>query len=190
MENYQGDLADIIRAGGGPISGTLPGTTTSSTTTDSWQFQSDPMNYQEDFGLPFPSLRDDPLLLNELDMSFFTSSNSLENDTGGYFGNYVGHKIDNNIDHHQEEIIKRPCNNNIFSRMLQISPSNAKLPIPPLDSPIMAASSPRVLKVPPPSLILPNDHVISGNSSKASSCLIENTGVQISSPRNSGIKRR
>lgn len=194
MDNYQGDLADIIRAGSGPISGTLGSTTTSSsgdlqpTVENSWQFNqsSDPMIYHsDDFGHPFYSLRD-PLLLEELDSSFFTSSNSVDQDSSGFCGGssniFAGDHNNKNIEDQQEDQIKRAaaCNNNnnhnIFSRILQISPNNnVKLPIPPCESPV---TEPRVVLKPPPS----NSTLICN--------VIENTGLQISSPRNTGIKRR
>ncbi|KAI7999346.1 putative WRKY transcription factor 14 [Camellia lanceoleosa] len=62
--------------------------------------------------------------------------------------------------------------------MLQISP-NSKLPVSPCESPVVAVASPRGIKA---SAFVPND-LISANTSK--SCLVESTGVQISSPRNS-----
>ncbi|WJZ97031.1 hypothetical protein VitviT2T_015665 [Vitis vinifera] len=184
MENYQGDLADIVRASG---SG---GARTSDEPVADWQFPSEPMIFSpvvdeplDDFGDPFSNMRDP--LLHELGIAgsgFFGSSNSSEltqtsgedtssNLVGG--GGMFGQKI-------LDEDMKRPCN--IFSRMLQISP-NARMPISPCESQIVAAS-PTGIKT---SALAPND-MISGNSSKG--CLMDSTALQISSPRNPGIKRR
>ncbi|XP_052200753.1 probable WRKY transcription factor 14 [Diospyros lotus] len=186
MDNYQGDLADIVRASGGAIAGAGAGEVPAS----NWQFLGDSsMNYPvDDFGDPFSSMRDP--LLDELEIhssGFFNcSSSSAEimrtsaEDTAalgggaGGGGVLVAQKI-------LEEEMKRPCN--IFSRMLQISP-NAKLSVSPGDSPVVAAS-PRAIKASPLAPI----EVISAGTSK--NCLVENsTAVQISSPRNTGIKRR
>lgn len=199
MENYHGDLTDIIRAGGGSTSGNLGSSTTTTTTsggamTDSWQFQTDPMSF-DDFGHPFSSLRDPLLLSDPVDMSggsssFFSNSNSLEDDTAGFCGASAaaGNSFINNLDHQHQEM-KKPSN--YYSRMLQISPNNnSNLSCD--DSPVMVANSPRLL-IPSSTLISSNDHhMISLNSSKAATnCLVENsTGLQISSPRNTGIKRR
>ncbi|WOG89585.1 hypothetical protein DCAR_0208823 [Daucus carota subsp. sativus] len=191
MDNYHGDLTDIIRAGGGSTSGNL-GTTTTTTSggtamTDSWQFQTDPMSF-DDFGHPFSSLRDPLLLADPVDMSggsssFFSNSNSLDqDDTAGFCGNsFIGSNLD-----HQHQEMKKPSS--YYSRMLQISPNNSNLSRD--DSPVMVAS-PRLL-IPSSTLISSsNDHMISLNSSKAANnCLVDNTGLQISSPRNTGIKRR
>lgn len=196
MENYHGDLADIIRAGGGSTSGNLGSTTTTTSggaMTDSWQFQTDPMSF-DDFGHPFSSLRDPLLLSDPVDMSggsssFFSNSNSLEDDSAGFCGASAaaGNSFMSNLDHQHQEM-KKP--NNYYSRMLQISPNNSNLSCD--DSPVMVANSPRLL-IPSSTLISSsNDHrMISLNSSKAATnCLVENTGLQISSPRNTGIKRR
>uniref|UniRef100_A0A5B7B2G2 Putative WRKY transcription factor 14 n=1 Tax=Davidia involucrata TaxID=16924 RepID=A0A5B7B2G2_DAVIN len=195
MENYQGDLTDIVRASGGAIGGggTSGGVPVPVVVGDSWQF---PMNYPcgfedptDDFGDPFSNMRDP--LLHELGMpaslGFFNSSNnstdmikvSVDDDTaGGFSGGGGGSVFAPKII--LDEEMKRPCN--IFSRMLQISPAaavaSAKLPVsPPCDSP-------RGIKN---HALVAND-MISPNTSKA--CLVENSEVQISSPRNTGIKRR
>ena len=191
MENYQGDLADIVRAssgGGGARTSDEPGT--------DWKFPGEPMNFLpavdeplDDFGDPFSNMRDP--LLHELGIAgsgFFGGSNSSEltqtsgDDIsrslvgGGGGGGMFGQKI-------LEEDMKRPCN--IFSRMLQISP-NGRMPISPCESQVLAASPP------PPGIktfgLAPSDMTIGGNTSKV--CLMDNTALQISSPRNPGIKRR
>ncbi|CAL0300995.1 unnamed protein product [Lupinus luteus] len=89
-----------------------------------------------------------------------------------------GHKI-----HEDDSIMRssRPSSKNIFSNMIQISPNAAKLPLSPYDS-----TSPRVIK---PSAMVPGNMINATNTSK--DCLVDNTGaVQISSPRNPGLKRR
>ncbi|CAK9136385.1 unnamed protein product [Ilex paraguariensis] len=193
MESHQGDLADIVRAIGGPISGGIGNTSGELPAVNDWQFPSDPMNYpsgievlSDEFGDPFYSMRDP--LRHELYMpssGFFNSSNSISStnimkatsveDTGGFGGGgaIIAQKT-------PDQEMKRPCN--IFSRMLQISP-NVKFPLSPRDSPV-AVASPREVK--PPSLV--SNDMTSPSSSKGS--LLENSGVQISTPRNTGIKRR
>ncbi|XWS17975.1 hypothetical protein CRYUN_Cryun32bG0002600 [Craigia yunnanensis] len=202
MENYQGDLNDIVRASGGPMgcaSGQASDTVPSSST---WQqFTSDPLNFSssvmEDhrvsaFGDPFSTMRDP--LLHELNVAagsstYFSSPSSTDHiinntrstDTSNFSGasNIVGVGYSKFC----EDDMRSPCN--IFSR-IQISPSSSKVPVSPYDSPVMAAGvSTRVIKAP---AVLPSD-MIDANSSK--SCLIDNTGpLQISSPGNLGIKRR
>jgi len=75
--------------------------------------------------------------------------------------------------------ISRPCKN-IFSNMIQISP-NPKLPNYESSSTI-AAPSPRPIK---PSAVISTNININAKDS-----LLDNTGVQISSSRNTGLKRR
>ena len=80
---------------------------------------------------------------------------------------------------------------NIFSRMLQINPTSttSKLPCNTLSSQCDSALSPS----PPPPLPVASPREINVNSSQSGGCLLENnsTGcLQISSPRNPGIKRR
>lgn len=190
MENYQGDLADIVRAsgsgnGGGARSSDEP-------VAADWQFPSEPMNFSpvvdeplDDFGDPFSNMRDP--LLHELDIAgsgFFCSSNSSEltqtssDDISSSLVGGGGGMFDQKI---LEEDMRRPCN--IFSRMLQISP-NARMPISPSQSQILGASPPGIKT----SALSPHDMISGGNASKG--CLVENTALQISSPRNPGIKRR
>lgn len=211
MENYQGDLTDIVRASGGAYGAT--GAAGASEPSPDWRFPYDPMNFssvvvepRDNFGDPFSYMRDP--LLNELDVSssgFFSSTSSaammgssttaaasVEETVGFKGGNSttgavvgVGGTSTSTIlasSNYLEDGIKRPCN--IFSRMLQISPT-AKLPVSPSGSPAMAAAaSPRGIKA---SAMVAGD-MITANSPKG--CFIDNTGVQISSPRNPGIKRR
>ncbi|XP_058104603.1 probable WRKY transcription factor 14 [Magnolia sinica] len=174
MENDQGDLADIVRASGG-------GGATNNPTVD-WQFPSEPVNLSssieetmDDFGDPFSNIRDP--LLHELDLAgsvFFNGSNSssgLVKMNVNEDENFLAQKI-------LGDEMKRPCN--IFSRMIQISP-NAKMSIPPRISSTAGVASPRGIK---PSPLDGNDMIKSNNST------IDNGAVQISSPRNPGIKRR
>ncbi|XVE91293.1 hypothetical protein DITRI_Ditri20bG0141900 [Diplodiscus trichospermus] len=205
MENYQGDLNDIVWASGGPMGYASAQASDTVQSSSSWQqFPPDPLIFSSSamevyrgtaFGDPFSTLRDP--LLHELNMdagssTYFSSPNptnrmidktgsstSVE-DTSNFCGasNIVGHsKI-------FEDDIRSPCN--IFPR-IQISPSSNKVAVSPCDSPVMAADvSPMGIKE--PAAVLANDK-INANSSK--SCLIDNTGLlQISSPRNLGIKRR
>ncbi|KAL3522917.1 hypothetical protein ACH5RR_015751 [Cinchona calisaya] len=200
MENYQGDLTDILRASSGGLSSN---TTAEVSPITDWQFPGNPIEYPsgieeplDEFGDPFSNMQDP--LLHEMHMSsgasvFFSSSNNtsteiisscVENTSSGIGGcdgggsSLLTRKI---LD---EDEIRRPAGNNIFSRMLQISPS-AKMPVSPRDSQVVAAS-PRGLK--PPPTLLTNEMINCANSSKGS--LVENAGMQISSPRNTGIKRR
>ncbi|OMO83201.1 DNA-binding WRKY [Corchorus capsularis] len=230
MENYQGDLNDIVRGGpmgcGGGGGGGGAGHQAAldvhvpSATSSTWQNQnqgfpcvdSDPLNFSSsaledhrddrvvinhNFGDPFSTMRDP--LLHELNVA----ANSTT-----YFGSSPNSAIDNNNNNNNnnkifEEELRSPAACNIFSR-IQISPNSNKLAavaMSPCDSspPMMAAGaggvgigvSPRGgIKAP---AALGSDMIINGgNSSK--SCLIDNTGaagsLQISSPRNLGIKRR
>ncbi|GFS36743.1 WRKY DNA-binding protein 35 [Actinidia rufa] len=156
MENYQGDLADIVRAN------------------EWWRRRRRWRVFRRSTG---PGMA-----VSEI--RFFTSStcqvqaslaptkstimmtNSI-GDTATSFGGRGGGDAE----------VRRPCNN-IFSTMLQISPNAKILPISLCDSTVGIKN---------PSL-LPNDMISTANTSK--SCLVENSGVQISSPRNTGIKRR
>lgn len=201
MDNYHGDLTDIVRGSAG-------GLCQSDAPVSNWEFPSDPLNLSfssssaamEDtrdnvFGDPFCNMRDP--LLHELNVAassgYFSSPNSTgrvlsssPDDTSNDFSranasNILAHKV------FEEEMNKNPCN--IFSR-IQISQKNpTKLPVSPCNSPVIAAaaaaSSPRGFKA---SSMVSID-MINTNSSKT--CLIDNAGpVQISSPRNLGIKRR
>lgn len=185
MDNYhQGDLTDIIRAGGSGMVGEP------AVATNTWQFPSmdnpesfssamDENSNPHSFGDPFSSMRD-PLLhnINMPNSGFLKPAEMVSpsfDSTGDFSSNssvmYAAPPI--------EDDLKRPCN--IFTRMLQITPN--KLPISPCGSPVMAASPPGIQN---PSII-PSD-MISLNGSKV--CLVDNSAMQISSPRNPGIKRR
>ncbi|KAM3343101.1 putative WRKY transcription factor 14 isoform X1 [Capsicum galapagoense] len=180
--NYQGDLADIFRGGNSTTSGDQSSTSVVPVP-DGWQFPS--INYSasvieeptaslvQDFGDPFCNLRD-PLLFHDLDM-IPQASSSLFNPTQEN-NNHFGPNIDS-----PSMKIRRP---NIFSRMLQISPTT-KLAMSPCD---IACSSPNSNVNVIGALVPTQDAIISPNSSKT--CLVEKSGLQISSPRNTGIKRR
>lgn len=160
MDNYQGDLTDILRASGGPIGG--DSNSSDDALVSSWQFQpapdgNSPNPNLDGFGDPFSHIRDP--LLDELDVPkspFFTSSALGE----GTLTNNFSPKV-------------RP--NNFFSRMLQISPV-AKLPV--ISNDVIKAN---------PSI---NDHVISSVANTSKNSFESSVGLQISSPRNTGIKRR
>ncbi|BAT87729.1 hypothetical protein LR48_Vigan09g174400 [Vigna angularis] len=227
MDNYQGDLTDIVRASGGAYGGGGGGSSSCSTGTSSAELpttshhhtithtlsrndhwhqhfsssssSSDPITFSSvlqdprgltNFGDPFSTMRDP--FLQELDMpsasSYFTggleeaaasfgaSAVSTSTNTNTSTTVFAAHKI------LEEHDMRRPCKN-IFSNMIQISP-NAKLPVSPYDSTTAVAPSPRAIK--PPAVVSPN--MVTANSSK--DCLVDTTGVQISSPRNPGLKRR
>ncbi|CAI9760044.1 unnamed protein product [Fraxinus pennsylvanica] len=189
MDNYQGDLDDIIRAGGGGSIGSNTSTAVPALPAD-WQFPSNPVIYssgieeQSDyFGHPFSNMRDP--FLHDIDTTvsgfFNNSNNSIDTGNRASGGGDIihGNKI---LD---DEMKTRPSN--IFSRILQISP-NEKLLVFPRNSPVEAAASHGGLKAAAAAGSISKDHMISPNSSK--SCLMENPGVQISPPRNTGIKRR
>ncbi|OIW13768.1 hypothetical protein TanjilG_17947 [Lupinus angustifolius] len=242
MDNYQGDLTDIVRASSGGAYSTSSTTSSSSSKAATnnqfshhhWQhqhhFSSDPINFSSsvleggtNFGDPFSTLLRDPLstmrvpFLHELDVmpnsvnnsspyfnsttTFTATTSSAENiistscgaledaaPAAASFGastitntnsaaSIFAHKIleDDNIMRSS-----RPSSKSIFSNMIQISPNAAKIPLLPYDptSSVMGASA-----------------MVSGNMINATNtskdCLVDNTGgVQISSPRNPGLKRR
>ncbi|XP_058071689.1 probable WRKY transcription factor 14 [Magnolia sinica] len=184
MENDQGDLADIVRAschGGRP---TNP--------SNDWQFPSLPVNVPPStdepmygFGDPFFNMQD-PMVYG-LDVAgpmFFDGSDSpggmvemnVEEDES--VGSVLSPKI-------SDGEVQMPCN--FFSRMLQIS-TNPKMPITSCEN----SSAAMVAKPASPAGIistsLDGNHNITRNTSAPS--LAENGGLQISSQRNLGIKRR
>ncbi|XP_039004418.1 probable WRKY transcription factor 14 [Hibiscus syriacus] len=210
MENYrgEGDLNDIVRAsgGGGPLS-CVTSQGSNMVPTSTWQqFPSDPLNFTSSamegyglnaFGDPFSCISD-PLLQEPhvaACSTYFTIPNPADHhriiSTSSTTVNDATNFPDLTTKVGQsklfEEDTRSPCN--VFSR-IQISPvSSSKLPLSPGDSPMMAATtgvSPRGIKAP---AVLPSDMINAKTASKH--CLIDNTApVQISSPRNLGIKRR
>lgn len=206
MENYQGDLSDIIRASGASYGSCSTGTSSSEAANPfsrnyHLQFSSDPMifssvleGFNSNFGDPFSNMRDP--FLHELDLplsAYFNSTSSsaeikssgaLEEATCFGGGVVAGSSSSSNscvlaqkiLD---EDDMRRPCNS-ILSNMIQISP-NDKLPI----SPVVDSLS-RPFK---PSGAVSGHNMIDAKTS-SDYCLVDNTKVQISSPRNPGLKRR
>ncbi|XXG65883.1 hypothetical protein AAC387_Pa05g3482 [Persea americana] len=188
MESDQGDLEDIVRAG----AGSGGGEGSSSNPAVDWQFSLEPTNLTsgieepiDDLGYHFSNMPDP--LLHELDFAagsvFFNGSNSnmdlskmnARGDASTVGGsNLLAQKM-------LGDETKRPPN--IFSRMLQISPT-AKAAISARENSPMVAASPRAIK---PSRLDGYD-MIKSNSSM--NCSVDNGIVQISTPRNQGIKRR
>ncbi|KAF8408726.1 hypothetical protein HHK36_004791 [Tetracentron sinense] len=183
MENDQGDLSDIVRARG---ASNHSGGSTNNLATD-WQFPLEHPNFSSaieepshDFGDPFSSMRDP--LLHELDIAgsgLLSSWNSTVltkmnvEDNSGVRRSFLAQQI-------LDEDMKRPCD--IFSRMLQISP-NMKMPVSSRDMSAMAAS-PKGIET----STLVSNAILKANNSTG--CPIENGRIQISPPRNLGIKRR
>ncbi|XP_050220667.1 probable WRKY transcription factor 14 [Mercurialis annua] len=223
MENYQGDLTDILRATGQSAHrdhGILvPGPEAPApSVSNCWEFASSSSsssasvstlddinigiikkNSHGGFGDPFVNMRDP--LLHELDnvmaaasgcSAYFRSVDDANNFSGANTSSST-----NLLAHHhtvfEEDQMNNNNNNNIttniFSR-IQISPNNStavKLPPPPVsppcESPVMASPRGYMNKGSSP--------MISIDMMNSKSCLIDNTAtVQISSPRNLGIKRR
>ncbi|RDX65811.1 putative WRKY transcription factor 35, partial [Mucuna pruriens] len=195
MDNYQGDLSDIIRASGASYGSCSTGTSSSEAVAapfsrDHWQLiSSDPMileGFNSNFGDPFSNTRDP--FLHKLDLpgsAYFSSTSSAEISSSGALEeatNCFGGGSNNSCVLAQkilEDDMRRPCNS-VLSNMIQISP-NDKLPL----SPVVDALS-RPLK---PSAVVSGNNMIDVKTSK-DHCLVDNTELQISSPRNPGLKRR
>ncbi|PIA37788.1 hypothetical protein AQUCO_03000369v1 [Aquilegia coerulea] len=202
MEKDQGDLADIVRASGGVAgSAGAGGSSTSNKDKVDWRISTELGNFQsvikepiDNFGDPFSNMHDP--LLHELDIpspSFFDRSNSLS---------HVKMNIEDNISpssHHLsrtifDESMRRPTNN-IFSRMLQISPNSkmsSNTTTSPCDMMSTVMASPRVATSSMTSCSSSSiETALKSNNSPNTGCSIESVGMmQISSPRNPGIKRR
>ncbi|KAM1934541.1 hypothetical protein ACFX15_018711 [Malus domestica] len=180
-ENYQGDLTDIPRAG---------------TTTNPWKKKKKKLRttLTTHFLLYICDL-----LLNKLDISsssLFSSPSCTARVEDGVttttFGGCGGHHV-LNLGHHNhqsggvlvdDDLIRKPCN--IFSQMLQISPST-KVAMSACDSPVIGGavlSSLRGIKTSPDSGAMgARDMIINRNiSSAAKGCLLGNIGMHISSP--------
>lgn len=147
MDNYQGDLTDIVRGT------SLSDNTTNNSQDINWDLQqfcsSSDNNTSSVFGDPFGHMRDP--LLHELNITTYNYNNN----------NAISSSSD----------VKSNSNNNLFSR-IQISSSSSKVPISSDDSPI-------------------GSEMINVKAGPPTTCLIDNTApLQISSPRNMGIKRR
>ncbi|XP_073300976.1 probable WRKY transcription factor 14 [Primulina huaijiensis] len=191
MENYQGDLADIVHAS--VSGGSITGNSATFTSLTDMQFPSNQIgcfsgnHWDDDFGDPFNQLGD-PLRIDTPASGFVLNPNMMKSDssTNGRFeavgGSYRNPSV--NLAHHMimdDEITRRPSDN-LFSRMLQIS-SDPKFPaVSPCDPPVVAASS--------SSMLLSNDKVLTFPDCSKLGCLVESPGLQISPPRNTGIKRR
>lgn len=183
MDNYQGDLTDILR----PIGGCSPPAETpmaAAAAVPEWQFPASAITFSaspiDDFGDPFVHLGDPMIHAPPPPPPFFHSPDDMIKATAA--GEALGFAASRKI---LDEEMKRPPS--IFSRMLQISPT-AKLPLAPCESP---AASPTGMKGGGAPMLGANDHsLISPMSSKlGNNCLMESS-LQISSPRNTGIRRR
>lgn len=171
MDNYQGDLTDILR----PIGGCSPPAETPAAAPE-WQFPASAITFSacpiDDFGDPFVHLGD-PMIHAPPPPPppppFFHSPDDMIKASAA--GEAVGFAARGKI---LDEEMKRPPS--IFSRMLQISPTEK------CESPAAAAAGSPMLGA--------SDHsLISPMSSKGNNCLMESS-LQISSPRNTGIRRR
>lgn len=174
MENYQGDLSDVVRATTAATDGGSTAAELAAAPAVSWQFSRNAVNYSsdpadhQDFGDPFSYIRDPHPPMQNAPLSELFYGGGGAGDAGINGGGGV------NPAHGVVDDMKRPAAN-IFSRMLQISPT----PKLPCDSHAAAAPPQRGLKG-PPLLVSNNGSLISPSSSD----------LQISSPRNTGIKRR
>lgn len=170
MNNFHGDLGDIFRLGN-----VNPGDIDPPGVSDHWQYfepemieKSTRIHDDEGFGQPFASLLSDPLIHEGTSTPCFFGTTSLnEYEQSASIRTtplgFDAHKINDNHNN-------RNHNQNIFSKVLQISPNAAKSTL---------ASTKEV--------------IISSSSASASKrCLLETstTTLQISSPRNPAIKRR
>ncbi|KAK1303980.1 putative WRKY transcription factor 14 [Acorus calamus] len=177
MESNQGDLADIVRASGGRVGdrgggGGLGMSDPNDHPIFDWQFPLEPAN------LPgAPPLEDFDPWLYELDIARSAMFDGPDSSVGGFGemnvdcgdGGLQTHKIPEEEEVEEMMMMKRPCN--IFSRMLQISPTNVK------------ANLPSMVVAPPASREIKSSDLI-GNGS------IEAGGIPISSPHSAGVKRR
>ncbi|KAK8498087.1 hypothetical protein V6N12_025733 [Hibiscus sabdariffa] len=182
MENYQGDLNDIVRASASQQSDVVPWQQLTPDDRLSLSLSTAPM---EDHGVnPFSAMRD-PLLLHELNClsnsSYFSSPNSTNNH------HMINIQDTSSFSTGGLDDMTSPCNS--FSR-IQISNGHSSSPRPvpptplPFDPPVMSAAG----EAP---AVLPSN-MLNVNTSKG--CLIDNitapVAVQISSQRNLSIKRR
>ncbi|KAK1279285.1 putative WRKY transcription factor 14 [Acorus gramineus] len=173
MESNQGDLADIVRAsGGGGGGGSLGMSHPKDHPIFDWQFPLEPASLPR-----APPLEDFDPWLYELDIACSAMFDGQDSSVGGFGemnvdcgdGGLQKHKIPEEEEVEEMMMMKRPCN--IFSRMLQISPTNVK------------ANLPSMVVAPPASREIMSSDLI-GNGS------IEAGGIPISSPRSAGVKRR
>ncbi|URE04184.1 WRKY [Musa troglodytarum] len=185
MENDHGDLADVVRAGGrsGPSN-------TEFDPVAEWQVPSEPVfvptrteTPTNSFGDPFLNLRD-PLLNQYIGAELFEGAEAMVAPASMAVASSSGHGGEERLLATPkvltggEQEIKGPCT--IFSRVLQISPvaGNTKpSPLPPrlITPPPVGAGEMMMMKMSSGSIAEPVDN---------------DGGVQISSPRTPGIKRR
>ncbi|CAD5169761.1 probable WRKY transcription factor 14 [Musa acuminata AAA Group] len=186
MESDHGDLADIVRAGGrsGPSN-------TEFEPVAEWQLPSGPVfvptrteTPTNNFGDPFLNLRD-PLLNQYIGAELFEGAEAMVAPASMVVASSSGHGGDERLLVTPkmltggEQEIKGPCT--IVSRVLQISPvaGNTKpSPLPPrliTPPPVGAGEMMMMMKMSSGSIAEPVDN---------------DGGVQISSPRTPGIKRR
>ncbi|KAF9587448.1 hypothetical protein IFM89_002629 [Coptis chinensis] len=197
-KDQRGDLGDIVRAstsGGGGGGGS-----TSSNEGVDWHIPTDLGTFPstaieepiDNFGDPFSNMHDP--LLDELGIgssSFFDRRNSSTSSGVVKMNIEENNPSSLNSTSHLprtifNEDMRRPSN--IFSRMLQISP-NSKMSTSPCDMISTVLSSPRVANKTTTSCSSLANETIKSNSS--TSCSMESVAMmQISSPRNPGIKRR
>ncbi|XP_054800878.1 probable WRKY transcription factor 35 isoform X1 [Prosopis cineraria] len=164
------------------------------------------------FGDPFSNMRDP--FLQDLDFplpsSYFSSAinnSAMEDASPGFSDSSVvlssHHKLVEDDMRIRPPVAAAACNNNtIFSNMIQISPNsmNAKLPPPvsPCGSPSVNIAAAAINSSSSSSLPLSSPRGIEPSSSSSSSLVsagnlnitVDNASVQISSPRNPGLKRR
>ncbi|QCD84017.1 WRKY transcription factor 22 [Vigna unguiculata] len=192
MENYQGDLSDIIRASGASYGSCSMGTSSSKAcapfSLDHWQFSSVLEGFDGNFGDPFSNTRDPFLHQLTTSSAEISSSGALEEAT--FFGGGVAASSSSSRNScvlketiFEDDDTRRPCNS-ILENMIQISPPNHKLPMLPV-----VESLSRALK---PSGVVLGDTMINVKNSE-DDCLVGNSNtkeMQISPPRNPGFKRR
>ncbi|KZV58288.1 putative WRKY transcription factor 14 [Dorcoceras hygrometricum] len=169
MENYEGDLADIVRA-------SVSGNSAASTSITDMQVPSSQIEWYSinhsdyDFGNPFNQLGD-PLRIDAPVPGFVLNPDRMKSNSssnGGLEAFGENHMI---MDDH-EMSTKRSCN--LFSRTLYVSSNPALSPCDPSSS----------------SMLLSNDPVLAFPDSSKLGSLLESPALQISPPRNPGIKRR
>ncbi|GER24676.1 WRKY DNA-binding protein 35 [Striga asiatica] len=166
--NYQGDLTDVIRAAS---------VGAAATPTEPWQLPATPPldSYpsepgRDDFGDPFTHFGD-PLLHGSetrVGSEFFHGGENTVEFASAAAAVITSNDMMGQRDVNLDDEMRRP---NYFSRMLQISPSGGA---PPCGSP------------PPPAAVNRRNLLISPSISKN----YPPAGLQISSPRNTGIRRR
>lgn len=220
MDNYhQGDLTDIFRATLAGVTSSSSTSTSDQlpappdlSSSHTWHHHNHPFSFSDamandvvvdprgnTFGDPFSNMRDP--FLHDLDLSalnsssYFSANNATNNSAIEEVTAFAGSSAvlgQNLLEDHDMRIIRPPvaaaagggCNgsNSMFSSMIQISPRNINAVSPPCDSmsPVNVSASPRGIRPPAPA----SSAVVSRN-------MVDNAGgVQISSPRNPGLKRR